>query len=297
MSRGRLHYVTVPLLIFVACGRDDESGLSDFFPDLPAPTGEAQAAFAGEVTNPDQLVRGPAVSGLVGDFFIRNDQVTFIIQAPTRVIGVVPQGGNVVDAVLADGSVQDHFGELGLLYLLGRTCEPTQLDIVRDGSKGGVAAIRATGKSSNNDFINFKGIGVFPVAEDVDPDLDDGLDCATTYVLAPGSNTLEVHHSLFNSSEVLVSGPMGTLADTGGETEAWTNARGFERADISAIASLGDPQPSDYVVYQGPGVAYGVIPRHDTPVAHTQALIAGVSVLLLGADSLLDILQSQSYFL
>lgn len=298
MSRGCLRFVTVLLPIVVACGGDDDpAGLSDFFPDLPAPTGEPQAAFAGQVTSPSELLTGPATSGLVGDYFIKNDRVSFIVQAPTRVIGVVPQGGNVVDAVLADGTVQDHFGELSLIYLLGRTCEPTDIEVVRDGSGGGVAVLRAIGKSGNNDFINFKGIGIFPVDADVDPDIDDGMDCATTYILAPGSNTLEVHHSLFNGSDVLIAGPMGTLADTGGETEAWTNARGFERADISAITSLGDPQPSDYVVYQGPGVAYGVIPRHDEPVQHTQALIAGVSVMLLGADSLLDILQSDSYFL
>jgi hypothetical protein len=218
----------------------------------PPPTGEPPAAFAGEVTEPGQLVGGPAQSGLVGDFFIRNDRVTFIVQAPTRVIGVIPQGGNVVDAVLTDGTnalVEDHFGELSLIYVLGRTCEPTQIEIVRDGSGGGVAALRATGKTGNNDFINIKGIGVLPVDLDVDPDSDDGVACATTYILAPGSNTLEVHHSLFNGGPDKIAGPMGTLADTGGETEAWTNARGFERADISAIASLGNAQPSDYVVW------------------------------------------------
>jgi hypothetical protein len=296
MKRGCLRFVTVLLPVCVACG-GEESGLSDYFPALPPPTGEAQAAFAGEVTTADQLPPGPAVSGLVGDFFLRNDQVSFIVQAPTRVIGVVPQGGNVVDAVLADGSVEDHFGELSLIYLLGRTCDPTRVDIVRDGSDGGVAVLRALGKSGNNDFINIKGIGFFPVQAEVDPDIDDGVDCATTYILAPGTNTLEVHHSLFNGGPDPINGPLGTLADTGGETEAWTNARGFERADISALATLGNPQPIDYVVYQGPGVAYGVIPRHDTPTVHTQALIAGVSIMLDGNDSLLDILMEDKYFL
>jgi len=298
MARTCLRLVTLVLLV-AACG-GDSSGLSDYFPTLPPTTGEPQAAFAGEVTDPSELPTGPAQSGLVGDFFLKNDKVTFIIQAPTRVIGVIPQGGNVVDAVLTDGTrqtVDDHFGELGLIYLLGRTCEPTRIDIVRDGSEGGVAVLRASGKSGNNDFINIKGIGVLPVDLDVDPDIEDNVACATTYILAPGSNTLAVHHSLFNSGSDKIAGPMGTLADTGGETEAWTNARGFERADISAIATLGTPQPSDYVVYQGPGVAYGVIPRHDVPTTHTQALIAGVSILLDGNESLLDILQPDKYFL
>ena len=79
MSRICLRFVTVLLPICVACGDDGGPGLSDFFPDLPAPTGEAQIVSAGEVTSPDQLVPGPAQSGLVGDFFIKNDQVTFIV--------------------------------------------------------------------------------------------------------------------------------------------------------------------------------------------------------------------------
>ncbi|HEU0029790.1 MAG TPA: CehA/McbA family metallohydrolase [Kofleriaceae bacterium] len=292
----RLGLLVLPFA--AACGSDP--GLSDYFPPLPPETGEPQAAFAGEVTDPSQLPTGPAQSGLVGDFFIKNDKVTFIVQAPTRVIGVIPQGGNVIDAVLTDGSqqiVDDHFGELGLIYLLGRTCEAERIDIVRDGSGGGVAVLRAVGKSGNNDFINIKGIGALPVDTDVDPDIEDGVLCATTYILAPGSTTLEVHHSLFNDGSDAIAGPLGTIADTGGNTEAWTTARGFERADITAIATLGTPQPSDYVVYQAPGVAYGVIPRHDTPTTHTQALIAGVSILLDGNDSLLDILQPDKYFL
>ncbi|MDQ3370151.1 MAG: CehA/McbA family metallohydrolase, partial [Myxococcota bacterium] len=289
--------VVTLLLGSAACG--DDGGLSDYYPELP-PTGGAQGAFAGEVTDPGQLIAGPAQSGLVGDFFIKNDVVSFIVQAPTRVIGVIPQGGNVVDATLLENGTQvldDHFGELGLIYLLGRTCEPTRVEIVRDGAKGGAAVLRAIGRSGNNDFINIKGIGVLPVDESVDPDIDDNVDCATTYILAPGSHKLEVHHSLYNAGKTPIDGPLGTLADTGGFTEAWSNARGFERADISAIATLGTPQPVDYVLYQGPGIAYGVIPRHDTPTVHTQALIAGVSILLDGNSSLLEILQPDKYFL
>ncbi|MGE5181939.1 MAG: CehA/McbA family metallohydrolase [Acidobacteriota bacterium] len=294
MSRVRLVFVAS----LAACSSDP--GLADYFPKLPPPTHDAQQVFAGEVTDPSQLVTGPAQSGLVGDFYVKNDRVTFIIQAPTRVIGVVPQGGNVVDAVLTDGTkqiVDDHFGELAMMYIVGRTCEPDRIEIVRDGSEGGVAVIRAIGKTANDDFINIKGIGALPVDPTVDPDIDDGAECATTYVLAPGTTTLEVYHSLFDAGKDPIAGPMGTIADTGGNTEVWTNTRGFERADINALATLGTPSPSDYVVYQGPGVAYGLIPRHDKPTTHTQAAIAGVSVLLDGNDFLLEILQKDKYFL
>lgn len=292
MSQLRLIAFTV--LVAAACG--DDTGLEDYYPDLPPPTGDTQQVFAGEVTDESQLVQGPARSGLVGDFFIKNDRATFIIQAPTRVIGVIPQGGNLVDAVLTDGTnqiVDDHFGELGLIYLLGRTCEHDRIEVVRDGSGGGIAALRAIGKSGNNDFLNIKGIGPIRVDATQDPDIPDNLECATTYVLAPGSATLEVYHSLYNAGPDKVNGPMGLVADSGGNTEAWTNTRGFERADISALLTNTKPAPSDYVVYQGPGVAYGVIPRHDKPTAHTQTLIAGVSIVLNGHSSLLEILQPE----
>ncbi len=296
MTRFRLALVT---LLLSACG-DNDTGLEGFYPPLPPTTGEAASAFAGEVTDASQLVTGPAQSGLVGDFFMKNDRVTFIIQAPTRVIGVIPQGGNVVDAVLTDGThqtVDDHFGELGLIYLFGRTCEPDHVEIVRDGSKGGVAVIRSVGKTADDDFLNIKGIGVFSVDPTEDPAVDDKVQCATTYILAPGTTTLEVYHSLFNPTNDQVAGPMGTLADTGGNTEAWTNSLGFERADISALTTLSQPHPIDYVVYQAPNVAYGVIPRHAEDIPHAQSLIAGVSIMLDGNSSLLDILQKDKYFL
>src|SRR5438128_9859537 len=154
---GRIRLVWLGLAISLSACGDDGGGLSDYYPELPKETGGAQEVFAGEVADASQLVTGPAQSGLVGDFYMKNDRVTFIIQAPTRVIGVVPQGGNVVDAVLTDGTkqiVEDHFGELGLIYMLGRTCAPDRVEIVRDGSKGGVAVIRAIGKAEADDFLN-----------------------------------------------------------------------------------------------------------------------------------------------
>jgi hypothetical protein len=290
--------VVVMLLWIAGCGSD--AGLSSYYPDLPPPTGEAQRAFAGEVTDASQLLTGPAQSGMVGDFFLRNDRATFIVEAPTRVIGVIPQGGNLVDIALTDGTRQltaDHFGELGLIYRLGRTCEHNRIEIVRDGSKGGVAVLRATGRSGNDDYINIKAVGLLPVDPTQDPDIEDGVECATTYVLAPSSTTLQVYHSLFNAGKDDVEGPMGTIADTGGGVDAWSNLQGLASADISNVATLLQPTPSDYVVYQGPGVAYGVIPREDAPTVHTHVTISGVAIMLNGIESLLDILVREKDFL
>ncbi len=279
-----------------ACG-DNASDLSNYYPQLPDPTGGAPAAFAGQVSDASQLVKGPAQSGLVGDYFIKNDVASFIVQAPTRVLGVIPQGGNLVDATLNDGTTVDQFGELGLFYNLGRTCEHDRIEVVRDGSGGGIAVLRAIGKTANDDYMNIKGIGLFNIPMTLDPTYDDGAECATTYVLEPGSATLAVYHSMYNAGPDEIDGPFGTIADTGGTVEAWTNTFGFQRSDIGVISSLGSPRPSDYTVYQAPGVAYGIIPRHTDPTSHVAVSIAGVSILLDGADALLDILDPSKNFL
>jgi hypothetical protein len=287
----------------LGCGGDDEPSLTDYLPDIPAATGEAQSVYAGAITaaNADELIAGPASSGLAGDFFLRNERARFVIQSAVRVIGVVPQGGNLVDAVARDENgadrSEDHFGELSAIYLVGRTCEHDTMEVVRDGSGGGVAVVRALGRGAVNDFINLKGIGLIGVPPEIDPDTDDEVECATTYILHPDSPTLEVYWTFFNAGEFDVRGPFGGLSDTGGETEGFAPTRGFERAGIDALTTLTEPQPIDYVVYQGPEVAYGVVPRHaDQATANAAFVIAGVSVVLYGADALLDILQEEHWY-
>lgn len=284
-----------------ACGGDSK-GLDDFLPDVPEPTGEAQSVFAGQVTDASQLLTGPATSGVVGDYFIRNSRASFIIQSEERVIGVVPQGGNLVDAapIDADGNQlePDHFGELSMIYLLGRTCEHESVEVIQDGSGGGVAAIRAVGHTATNDFINMRGIGLFNVTADQNPDIDDGVACATTYILSPDSPTLEVYWTLFNDSGQTIRGPFGSLADTGGVVEGWSPTRGFEKLGIDAVVGGNQKAPIDYTVYQGPGVAYGMLPRHEDPSTKNAAIvIAGVSIVLYGAEALLDILNQDAYYL
>ncbi len=285
--------------LLLACGDDGGGpGLADYYPELPA-EGGAVATHAGAITTADQLVHGPAAQGQLGDFYLANSKVKFIVGAPTRVIGVVPPGGNVIDAVRLDAAGQptddDHFGELSVIYKAGRTCEPDRLEIVRDGSAGGAAVLRAVGHSGNNDFINLKGIGALPVGDAIDPDVPDDVLCATTYVLEPDSTELHVYWSLFNDGTTPISAPLGALSDTGGETETWLSRRGFERAGIDAIGALADPAPTDFAVYQSPGPAYGLIPRFATPTPSAGFLIAGVSVLLFGADNLLDIFATETY--
>lgn len=286
------------------------AGISGYYPVLPDPTGEPQVAFAGEITaaTAGELLTGPSATGMLGDFFIKNDVASFTISAPERVLAVVPTGGNLIDmALLDDAGAQatpDQFGELSLLYRFGRTCEHDAIEILRDGSGGGVAAIRAHGRSGNNDFINIKGIDrAFAVTPQVDPTIDDGVECATTYVLAPGETTLQTYFTLYNPTDAAVIGPYGTLSDSGGQIESWGNGRGFERASLTDINSLASPAPIDYVVYQAPSVGYSLAPRlpppadGEPPHAHSAYLIAGVSLMLWDNESLFNIFAEDKYFL
>ena len=109
------------LMFTAACGDNlPGGGIENFYPELPDPTGAAQVAFAGEITAAAaaELLTGPSATGMVGDFFIKNDVASFTISAPERVLAVVPTGGNLIDmALLDDAGAQatvDQFGELSL---------------------------------------------------------------------------------------------------------------------------------------------------------------------------------------
>jgi hypothetical protein len=296
-----------------ACGSDDaglppdpedELSLDDFLPEVPEPTGEPQRVWAGEITtaNAEELVPGPAATAMPGDYFIRNARARFMLGAPTRVVGVIPQGGNIIGAVPLDDDgeiiVGDHFGELSFAYLLGRTCEPDSLEVIHDGSGGGAAVVRARGKAEPNDYINMRGIGALNVPRSLNPDIEDDVTCAVTYVLEPDSPSLKVQWTLFNPGEGAIRGPFASIVDTGGNIEGFSPLSGFERLGLDALTSPGDAASVPYVVYQGPGVSYGALPAHEdpnTPNAHL--LVAGVSVLLFNGESFLDLLNRDAFYL
>jgi len=306
MLRRRMQLLA--LTAAAACGDNHHRGLDDFLPPIPAPTGAAQSVYAGTVTgdNADtELIAGPAASGIPGDLFLRNSRGRYIIQAASRVIGVVPQGGNLVDAqpLAADGTPigDEQFGELSSIYILGRTCEHDRVEVVQDGSGGGAAAIIARGKSAANDFFNLKGIGIITVPSDLDPDIPDQIECATTYILQPDSATLEVYWTFYNAGDQPVRGPFAAFSDTGGAVDTWNHGRGFERLGIESLTDPDlSPTPTEYAVFQGPGVAYGLVPQLDptaTIDAAASILITGVSIVIYGTDEIFDFLRPEgTYF-
>src|SRR5262245_45561074 len=86
------------ILIFLS-GCSNSDPLMSALPNLP-PIGGPSIAHAGRLdpSNFDQeRITGPASQGLVGDYFMRNDKVRVVVQAPGHATGPCPFGGNVID--------------------------------------------------------------------------------------------------------------------------------------------------------------------------------------------------------
>ena len=69
------------------------------------------AATAFQVSNPSQLIGGPAAAGRVGDYILQNAMIKVLIGAKGNFHGYMKSGGNILDASLANES-NDLFDEV-----------------------------------------------------------------------------------------------------------------------------------------------------------------------------------------
>jgi hypothetical protein len=154
-------------------------------------------AFAGQVQSRSELVGGPRAIGEVGDWRLSNGRVRFIVQdkGSARVYGTF--GGSLIDADLErPGELdpkgrplgKDGLGELFPAYFLSAV-EPTKIQLIDDGSAGGTARIRVSGKQSefltSTKFIDDATIG-------------SGLSFAVDYALGPADDFLTITSSVVN---------------------------------------------------------------------------------------------------
>lgn len=284
MQQLRIIGVTT-LLAVAACGQADP--LTTALPPLP-PTGGPQVAFAGRLTESNlesERPTGTAVQGLPGDFFLRNDKVRVVVQAPGRAIGPCPFGGNPIDMALLDG--EDELGELSPFLQLGRTIKWERGEIVRDGSAGGAAVLRFWGSDAANDFINLKGIGGFTAVIDDEFAAAVPLDwrAAVTYILEPGSTRLRVIYTFHNASDMDRTTTWGTLSDSGSTREVFHPGVGFGGAGFDALLNS-SPRPVPWGAMIGDSAAYGIVPIGEPSVRNGTGLaIAGVLVEVYGIDS------------
>jgi hypothetical protein len=264
--------------------------LDDALPKLP-PEGGPPVAAAGRLDagNYDkERVPGPASTGLVGDYFMRNDKVRLVVQAPGRAIGPCPFGGNVIDVDRVVAPAGDQLGEVSAFLQLGRTLEFVRAEIVRDGKKGGPAVLRFFGHDSKNVYLNLVGLGGFALAvqDDYRADVDLKLEAAVTYILMPGETKLRIIYTMYNGAGADEKTTWGTLSDTGAQIEVFHAVGGFGEAQISDVLSGGTP-PSPYAALLGQGIAYGLVPAGMTGAPFP---VAGVDVEVYGVAQLSDAL-------
>jgi hypothetical protein len=282
----------LPAFALVGCSTaPDSSPLEKGLPPLP-PTGGPVVAAAGRLDDGNfaaERVPGPASQGLVGDYFMRNDKVRVVVQAPGRAIGPCPYGGNVIDFDRRDQPVGDQLGEVSPFLQLGRTLRFDRAEVVRDGSAGGPAVLRFFGVDVRNDYLNLPGLGGFAVAlqDDYRADIELHWQGAVTYILMPGESRVRMLYTFYNSNDLETKTSWGTLSDTGAQIEAFHVGSGFGEAQLSELADGISAPAGAYGALLGRGIAYGIVPVGDVTAPFT---VAGVDVEMYGVRELADAL-------
>lgn len=254
-----------------------------------AKVGSGAKAYA--ITDAAQLIGGEMAHGQVGDFLLENEQIRVVVQAPKRVFGPSPYGGNIIDADLKRPGGQpgrDQMGKLSVFYQFGRTIDATKVEVLADGGTGGFAVIAATGPDAVNDYLNLPGViaeNLAGAALAVDPNAALPMKATTYYVLSPSESRVRILTAFCNDGHDNVSLAMGDLFEQGGTTEFFNPAGCTNGLGVSSSCLI-DPYP--WFGFQGDGVAYAVRsykasdPRNPEP-ASAMIPFSGVVGTLSGA--------------
>lgn len=113
------------------------------------PAGQARA---GRVDQPAEQLTGVDARCRPGCFRLDNALIKVCIQGASTFSQVTFQGGNIIDACPADGPCADRLRELNYAPGLGEVSVEA-IGIVRDGSEGGPAIIRTTGRAGGGRTI------------------------------------------------------------------------------------------------------------------------------------------------
>ncbi len=182
------------------------------------------AATAFQVSNPSQLIGGPAAAGRVGDYILQNAAIKVLIGAKDNFHGYMKSGGNILDASLANES-NDLFDEVHTYYGWPKQAIYTKIFIKDDGKKSGNAIIEAVGYKNDMPFVKMD----------------------TQYILSGNSNYVVIRTTLTNTS-TKDAGPFvfGDAAFFGyARPFLYGNGFSFKNFNSPLVAGVGD------------GVSYG----------------------------------------
>jgi hypothetical protein len=214
----------------LGCGGDPDSDHEKVIP-LDEVLGSDEAR-AGVIQTGAELIGGISAEGRLGDVKIYNDRVRFVIQGTREGDFYLPQGGSLVyaDIVRPEGQPgRDAVDEWHGMPGLGRVMDPTSVEVVSAGLRGGDAVVRVVGIESPIDFLN----GALE-AESVVPDLT--MEMETEYRLSPGSWLLEVTTTVRPVARDAAFAPGDMLLASDDAGEAWTPGLGVG-AGMGALRS------------------------------------------------------------
>ncbi|MEE2755729.1 MAG: CehA/McbA family metallohydrolase [Myxococcota bacterium] len=193
---------------------------------------------AGQVQSDAERLTGPEANCRIGDYRLDNHLVSVCIQGPTTFSQFSFTGGNLIDAHPAERPGTDSFREVVIAPAVGEVYA-TEVGVVRDGSDGGAAVVRARGQTGGSRILQ----GVLPNSFIPPP-----MDVITEYRLHPDENTVEIF-TWFSLLPGQVSGLfyMYDLVYFGDLNRTFLPGRGPNNLD----------SPLPYVAAVGPENSYG----------------------------------------
>lgn len=261
---------------------------TDPLDDASAPSG--QVASVREITSPSELIGGPAAQGQLGDWLLENDRIRAIVQRPgVEQMQVGKFGGNLIDAdVIRTGAGVDRVGSVFPVLELGSTSYPDRAIVVNDGSDGGPAILRTCGEEAPFEYLNLSAITAsYGLGIEYDTNLDRDLYFSNDYVLAPGSNVVEIITTVANHGATFVA-PVMTVMDSGGAEEVFlTNYQGFGALGFSAL--LEAQPPVRYTAFLGSGATWGYVAEAEPNAAIN---LFGITAVVPGFQSPLSVITS-----
>jgi len=239
-----------------------------------------------------ELLEGPNAHGKIGDYLLENDRIRVVLQAADRHIGPLPFGASIIDADLVRPGEpgRDQFGELGLIYNLGRTINPTFFEVLSPGGVGEPAIVAMSGRDTVQDYLRIKNIlkqqAQLPV---LDADRPLPLRITSYFILNPGEQRVRYVTAFCNEGDQEEGMLVGDLSDPGYVVDLFNGQActgGFGYGGMCAGLDR-----ASWYGYQGDGVAYGWAPyKAGAPgiPEPTNAILtfSAVTGSLIGADGL-----------